>query len=82
MNAKISVFVICVAAIIYLLLYNLHGCTFKYQLGSLRSKNLLKVESKTYKNNIQILLLKSAVTTIEKESLCGYFSKVTITTSP
>ena len=29
MNAKISVFVICVQAIIYLLLYNLHDCTFK-----------------------------------------------------
>ena len=29
MNAKISVFVICVEAIIYLLLYNLHDCTFK-----------------------------------------------------
>ena len=24
-----SVFVICVEAVIYLLLYNLHGCTFK-----------------------------------------------------
>ena len=29
MNAKISVFVICVEAIIYLLLYHLHDCTFK-----------------------------------------------------
>ena len=29
MNAKISVFLICVEAIIYLLLYNLHDCTFK-----------------------------------------------------
>ena len=28
MNAKVSVFVICVRAIIYLLLYNLHNCTF------------------------------------------------------
>ena len=28
MNAKILVFVICVEAIIYLLLYNLHDCTF------------------------------------------------------
>ena len=27
MNAKISVLVICVEAIIYLLLYNLHDCT-------------------------------------------------------
>ena len=29
MYAKISVFVICAEAIIYLLLYNLHECTFK-----------------------------------------------------
>ena len=29
MNAKIYVFVICVKAIIYLLLCNLHDCTFK-----------------------------------------------------
>ena len=29
MNAKISVSVICVEAIIYLLLYNLHDCTFE-----------------------------------------------------
>ena len=29
MNAKISVFVICVEAIMYLLLYNLHDCTLK-----------------------------------------------------
>ena len=28
MNAKISVFVICAKAIIYLLLFNLYGCTF------------------------------------------------------
>ena len=28
-NAKFSVFVICVKAVIYLLLYNLHDCTFK-----------------------------------------------------
>ena len=28
MNAKISVFAICVEAIMYLLLHNLHDCTF------------------------------------------------------
>ena len=28
MNAKISMLVICVEAIIYLLLYNLHECNF------------------------------------------------------
>ena len=31
MNAKISVFVICVEEIIYLLSYNFHDCTFKKQ---------------------------------------------------
>ena len=29
MNAKMSVLVICVEAIMYLLLYNLHDCTFQ-----------------------------------------------------
>ena len=29
MNAKISVFLICVETVIYLLLYNLHDCTFE-----------------------------------------------------
>ena len=29
-NAKMSVFVICVKSIIYLLLYNSHDCNFKY----------------------------------------------------
>ena len=30
MNAKMSMFIIWVEAITYLLLYNLHDCTFKY----------------------------------------------------
>ena len=30
MTAKMSVFVVCVEAIIHLLLYNLNDCTFKY----------------------------------------------------
>ena len=34
MNAKISVFFICVEAIIYLL-YNLHDCIFKIVLSAL-----------------------------------------------
>ena len=34
MNAKISVFIICAEAIIYLLLYNLHDSTFKTLLVS------------------------------------------------
>ena len=32
MNAKTSAFVICVEAIIYLLLYNLHDCTFNMRV--------------------------------------------------
>ena len=32
MNAKISVFVNCVEAIIYFLIYNLHDCPFKYYI--------------------------------------------------
>ena len=31
MNVNISVFVSRVEAIKYLLIYNLHGCTFKYE---------------------------------------------------
>ena len=34
MKKKISVFVMCVKAIIYLLLYNLNDCTFNYCIGS------------------------------------------------
>ena len=34
MNAKILVFVICVEVILYLLIYNLHACTFNnYIIG-------------------------------------------------
>ena len=40
MNAKISMFVNCSEAIIYLLLYNLHDCTFKAIV------NLLSYEKK------------------------------------
>ena len=34
MNAKISLFVICVEAIMYFLLHNLNGCFFKYNVGN------------------------------------------------
>ena len=40
MNAKVSVFVICVEAIIYLLLYNLHDYTLKYNLQIKSNLNL------------------------------------------
>ena len=39
MNAKISVFVICVEAIIYLLLHNLYGFTFKFETDFPENKN-------------------------------------------
>ena len=52
MNAKVSVFVICVEAIIYLLLYNLHDCTFKENTEN-KNKKLSqarrRIESKTPK---------------------------------
>ena len=38
LNVKISVFVICVEAIIHLLLYNLHDCTFKQLNGKILSR--------------------------------------------
>ena len=37
MNAKISVFVICIEVIIYLLLHNLHDCTFKNLILGIRA---------------------------------------------
>ena len=46
MNAEISVFTICVDAIIYLLLYNLHDRTFKifiYILGTEISISCTKI---------------------------------------
>ena len=39
MNAKIPVFIICVEAIIYLLLYNLHDCTFKQNVNNNNTQN-------------------------------------------
>ena len=41
MNAKISVFIICIEAIIYLLLHNLHDGTFKGDKDMLKMVNLL-----------------------------------------
>ena len=36
MNVKISLLVISIEAIVYLLLYNLHDCTFNTALNTLR----------------------------------------------
>ena len=51
MNAKISVFFICVEAIIYLPLYNLHDCNFKGCLPQNLLSPLLNILSvRTFKN--------------------------------
>ena len=44
MNAKISVIIICVEAVIYLLLYNLHDCTFKSETNEKKKKKQLYTE--------------------------------------
>ena len=40
MNANISVFVICVEAIMYLLLHNLHDCTFNRTILNILSNSI------------------------------------------
>ena len=52
MNAKIPVFVICVEAIIYLLSYNLHDCTFK-------CVNLINVDYRMAKSDVFLIYLNS-----------------------
>ena len=52
-NAKILVHVICVEAIIYLLLYNLHGYTFKS--NNFLNHNLILYSQTNYKNYVLIL---------------------------
>ena len=49
MNVKISAFVICVGDIIWLLLYNLHDCTF----------NVFKANKKSHKNSVSDVTLVS-----------------------
>ena len=53
MNAKISVFVICVETIIYLSLYILHDCTFKDVLTLIRMKQQVDIE-KVEKSQLDI----------------------------
>ena len=48
MKAKISVFVICVEAIIYLLLYNLHDCTFNSKTSK---RNRFEQSNNLFSNN-------------------------------
>ena len=51
MNAKISVSVICLEAIIYFILYNLHGFTFKFvnKYGA-TTRSHLALEAPTLQN--------------------------------
>ena len=75
MSAKICVFAICVETIIYLLLYNLHGCTFKFlllQFKKLRFKSFntdvlysleapfCSIDSTATKHNLEYEQLKTA----------------------
>ena len=83
MNAKIPVFVICVEGIIYLLLYNLHDCTFKKLFpeaatrGFLLKKVLLKISQNSQENTCvgvfynKVLDLRPAA---QKETLAQVFS--------
>ena len=48
MNAKISVFVICVEAIMYLLLYNMHDCTFNPNKVGLFEGSFIHISRRTY----------------------------------
>ena len=54
MNAKISLFATCVKTIIYLLLYNLHDCTFDvnvYVNVNNNVKSFFRITVSTYLNN-------------------------------
>ena len=77
MNAKISVFVICVEVIMYLLSYNLHYCTFKVcgevtYAGKTKTKFLYRFSS--IKANIKLSGRKSKNTpeTFPQSLLSGW----------
>ena len=63
MNARISVFVICVEAIIYFLLHNLHDCSIKLYILTysllqqrLRRKKIFKCVNLTHKFRLKVTL--------------------------
>ena len=58
MNAEISLFVVCVEAIIYLLLYNLQDCTFKNVFHRTPSGNCFKYMKRKSNYFIAINLYK------------------------
>ena len=49
MNAQISMLVVCVEKIIYLLLYNLHDCTFKISALKKKRNTLFKAVESQFK---------------------------------
>ena len=54
MNEKSSVFVICVEVIIYLLLYNLHDCTFNDFIPKITYNTRSEKQSKTKQTKTKI----------------------------
>ena len=60
MNAKISVFIICAEAIIYLLLYNLHDCTFKDKSFTIHHQNIQSLANEIHKAIQNLLVGKFA----------------------
>ena len=62
MNGKVSVFVICVKAIIFLLLYNLHDCTFEligvhFKVTNIFTEVSIKNTGATFKAIVLVFLL-------------------------
>ena len=57
MNTKIPLLVICVEAIIYFLLYNLHDCTFNAHRNKIRQKNRIRKSRPFFKKNLTILVI-------------------------
>ena len=65
MNAKTSVFVICAEAIMYLLLYNLTDCTFKYDAISVHgASNYVSNETCSWKLTTKFQVKGTAVQVI------------------
>ena len=64
MNAKISVFVICIEAIMYLLLYNLHDCTF-----NIHKKVSLNVECEhilSFERSFSVISVSPMISNVHK----------------
>ena len=83
MNAKISVFVICVEGIIYLTLCSLHDCTFKQCNLFVRGYYCQKhAELKNYKQRNVLyysVKRKSVILMYKQRNLLCYYVKKSIT---